>query len=249
VILSHEYRYIFLKTNKTAGTSVEIALSKFCGPDDIITPVAAADEEIRRSLGYRGPQNHRPVPLSEYGPRDFARLALRGWKKARFYNHMSAREVVDLVGRDIWDSYYKFCFERNPFDRFVSLYYWHNRKRSWWFAQRKRYGTMTEFLESGAPRILKRWGIDLYSLDGRVAVDRVCLYENLDAELELITERLGLPEKLVLPRTKTAHRKDRRDPGDVLTPAEWERVAELFRDEIALYGYEPRARPRTALAG
>jgi hypothetical protein len=246
VILSHKYRYIFLKTNKTAGTSVEIALSKFCGPDDIITPVAPADEELRRSLGYRGPQNHLPVPLTEYGPRDIARLGLRGWRKARFYNHMPAREIVDLVGREIWDSYYKFCFERNPFDRLVSLYYWHNRKKPVWFGRRKRYATMTEFLDSGAPAILKRWGIDSYSLDGRVAVDRVCLYENLEAELEFLSEKLGLPEKIDLPRTKAAHRKDRRDPRDVLTPRELDRVAELFRDEMAMYGYEARSKTPTS---
>ncbi|MEL6382956.1 MAG: chondroitin 4-O-sulfotransferase, partial [Cyanobacteria bacterium J06626_18] len=32
MIISHEYKFIFLKTRKTAGTSIEIALSKFCGP-------------------------------------------------------------------------------------------------------------------------------------------------------------------------------------------------------------------------
>ena len=50
MILSHRYRYLFLKTNKTAGTSIEIALSKFCGPDDIITPISPEDEAIRRRL-------------------------------------------------------------------------------------------------------------------------------------------------------------------------------------------------------
>lgn len=238
MILSHKYRYIFLKTNKTAGTSIEIALSKFCGADDIISPIEPTDEKIRRSLGYRGPQNHHPVPLTEYGPRDLGRLVVRGWRRSRFYNHMSAREIVDLVGWEIWDSYYKFCFERNPCDRLVSYYYWQNRKKSWWPRRRKRYATMADFLDSDAPRILKRWGIDLYSLDGRVAADRVCLYENLEAELEALTERLGLPEKLDLPRTKSAHRKDRRDPGEVLTAPERDKVRELFQDEIAMYGYE-----------
>ncbi len=38
VIVSHEHGFIFMKTRKTAGTSVEIALSRICGPDDVITP-------------------------------------------------------------------------------------------------------------------------------------------------------------------------------------------------------------------
>lgn len=32
MIVSHRYRYIFIKTKKTAGTSIEIALSRHCGP-------------------------------------------------------------------------------------------------------------------------------------------------------------------------------------------------------------------------
>ena len=58
MIISHRHRFIFLKTIKTAGTSIEIALSKHCGPKDTITAfLTSEDEEIRRNLGYRGPQN------------------------------------------------------------------------------------------------------------------------------------------------------------------------------------------------
>jgi hypothetical protein len=39
MILSHRYRFIFLKTGKTAGTSVEIALSEYCGAEDIRSDV------------------------------------------------------------------------------------------------------------------------------------------------------------------------------------------------------------------
>ena len=57
MIISHKYKFIFLKTTKTAGTSVEISLSRFCGDDDIITPIDFADEAIRQLFGKK-PQNY-----------------------------------------------------------------------------------------------------------------------------------------------------------------------------------------------
>ena len=55
MIVSHEHKFIFLKTKKTAGTSIELALSQLCGPDDIITPLTQIDEALR--AGGRGAQN------------------------------------------------------------------------------------------------------------------------------------------------------------------------------------------------
>ena len=69
MIISHAHKFIFLKTNKTAGTSIEIALSKFCGPSDIITPISPEDEEMRRKLGYLGSQNY-VLPISSYSVYD-----------------------------------------------------------------------------------------------------------------------------------------------------------------------------------
>ena len=83
MIASHRHRFIFLKTRKTAGTSVEIALSKVCGPDDIITEISPEDEALRRAAGGVAPQNFESPPLA---------------RKA--YNHMGAKAVRDLIGAE-----------------------------------------------------------------------------------------------------------------------------------------------------
>ncbi|MDA3856877.1 MAG: hypothetical protein PF480_01210 [Roseovarius sp.] len=57
MIISHKNHFVFVKTTKTAGTSVEIALSKHCGDADIITPIHPDDEAIKAARGLRGPQN------------------------------------------------------------------------------------------------------------------------------------------------------------------------------------------------
>jgi hypothetical protein len=42
VIVDHEHKFIFVKTRKTAGTSVEVFLAPLLGADAIVTPVADA---------------------------------------------------------------------------------------------------------------------------------------------------------------------------------------------------------------
>jgi hypothetical protein len=43
MILSHTRKFIFIKTRKVSGTSMEISLSQFCGEGDIITPISYED--------------------------------------------------------------------------------------------------------------------------------------------------------------------------------------------------------------
>ena len=227
MIISHKYKCIFLKTSKTAGTSIEIALSKHCGPEDIITPISPADEAFRKSLGFRTAQNF-VVPYTQY--------TLHNWldavifrKRIRFYNHMPARAVRRIIGEKTWREYYTFCFERNPWDRFISFYYWR--------CKNEPRPSISAFIDSGALRIMKRKGFGIYTIDGRVVVDRVYLYEELEKALEDISSRLGLPENLSLPTAKGGFRLDRKPGGEILTAEDMERIAQEFSEEISLFGY------------
>jgi hypothetical protein len=226
MIVSHEHRFIFLKTEKTAGTSIEIALSKICGAEDVITPVVAEDEVTRRRAGGRGPQNFM-IPFGSYGARDWGRLAVRR-RRARFFHHASASFVRDHLDADCWRSYFKFSFERNPWDKVVSWYYWRHREEP--------RPTLSEFVQSGAADRIRAF--DVYSIDDRVAVDRVCRFERLDEELEQVARSIGLPALPELPHAKGGHRADRRSYRDALSPQDRERIARVYGREIATLGYE-----------
>lgn len=214
MILSHKYKFIFFKTNKTAGTSVEVALSKFCGEEDIITPVADDDEETRSQLGYRGAQNYQDAV-----------------GKKIFYNHISAKKVREIIDAETWGSYYKFCFERNPWDRVVSLYYWK-------YKQEPR-PPIADFINQENLKILRNRGLRVYTKRKELLVDRICLYEKLEEELEFVcNEVLGIPEKPVLPHCKSGYRPDRLSYREILSEGDRDKIAQLFSKEIALLGYE-----------
>jgi hypothetical protein len=224
MILSHKYRCIFLKTRKTAGTSVEISLSRYCSEHDVITPICDEDEVLRRERGC-GPQNYQ-YRLRDYSLRDLARLLLKGRPKPglRFYNHMSACEVRRLVGRRCWDSYFKFCFERNPWDKVLSQFHFDNQ--GWTeFDDFLRHGTL--------------WSdFDCYTIDGELAVDHVGRYERLGEELNAICARLGIPFDGWLPRAKGQYRRDRRPCAEVYRPDQAALVAERFAREIERFSYQ-----------
>lgn len=227
MIVSHRNGFIFLKTSKTAGTSVEIALSAVCGPDDILTPISPPDEETRRALGYPGAQNCL-AGWREYTPLDWLRRGLQGRRKLRFYNHMPAREARPKLAA-VWDGYFRFCIERNPWDRVVSSYYWRHKTEP--------RPTMTEFLRRGGHLILKRKGIELYQIDGVDAVHRILRYEHLADEMEDVRRHLGLSAPLDLPRAKGQFRRDRRHYREILTDDEAAIIARDFAPEIARFGY------------
>lgn len=206
LIISHKYKFIFIKTNKTAGTSIEIALSKFCGPEDIITPISPEDENIREKLGYRGPQNYDG-----------------------FYNHISAKEIKKNIDSEIWKSYFKFCMERNPWDRFVSFYFYTNRTES--------RLDINEYVKNDCIYKLRKMGYENYTIDGTVVVDKVCLYEKLERDLQDIANIVRLPEELELPHAKSKYRKDKRHYRELLNDESKQFIEQYFSEEIHLFNY------------
>ena len=177
MILSRAHRFIFIRTKKVAGTSVELFLSRFCGDDDIITPLRPEEEILRPDMG---PRNFR---IPGYGKRTRARrilgqlLGKPAIGYGGFYNHMPAKEIRRMIGEQAWNECFKFTIERNPWDRQVSLYNWHYRARD-------PKPSFERFIRSPLRRKISP-NFDTYAIDDQVAVDYVCRYETLEADLAL----------------------------------------------------------------
>ncbi len=160
MIVNHKYKFIFIKTRKTAGTSIEIALSQYCGDGDVITPITEEDERTRQELGFRGPQNYH-VPSRSYSKSDLLTL-LWNKRRKRFFNHSSALFIRENIGQEIWNSYFKSCFERNPFDKAISRYY---------RATREPRPEIYDHLLSTSIGSLSNWA--LFTVNDHVVVDFV----------------------------------------------------------------------------
>ncbi len=196
MIVSHRHKFIFVKTRKTAGTSLEIALSEHCGPNDVITALSGDDERHRRALGFRGAQNV-DIPLRRHSPRQLAGV-VRHHRIRTLHNHFAARRIRQAVGPDVWDDYLTFTVERNPFDKAISRYWWSTGGDE----------PRPSFDEFVLHRSLSDW--PLYTIGDVVAVDFVLRYERLAGDLETLSDRLGLPIRLPEQRAKGEHRLDRR---------------------------------------
>lgn len=227
MLICHRYKFIFIKTRKTAGTSLEIALSQFCDRDDIITPIFREDEKIREKLGYKSPQNYE-IPFKNYAMKDWIRLALFQ-RKAFYSNHMDAQKISARVDPKIWNSYFKFCFDRNPWDKAVSWYYWLTRDLN----PKPEFSDFIKNLES-----YKLSNFDVYSVKNKVAVDRVGRFENLETELQEIANILKLPHSPKMPQAKGSYRKDKRSYREIVKPTEQNLISQICQREIEYFGYK-----------
>jgi len=224
MIVNHKYKFIFFKTRKTAGTSIEIALSKFCGDGDIVTRIHKESEPQRQELGFRGPQNY-DVPLRFYKKLDWLQL-LFSQKRKRFRNHSKAQYIKENMCDEIWNTYFKFCFERNPFDKAISRYYWSTSE-----PRPKIY----DYLSAAQIKYLTNW--DIYTINDQVAADFVGRYENLADDLAVVANKIGIPGPLNLPQAKSGYRQNREHYSHVLDPQSRARIELVCAKEITALNY------------
>lgn len=132
MILLTQPNLIFLKPRKVAGTSFEIALSKFANEDSIITPISPEDEYTRKALGFRGPQNYQSNhTLSPAGMNHiFHQDNIVSLNERKFWNHIPAANIRLNIGEATWKKFMKISIVRNPFDMAISFYFWELRNQN-----------------------------------------------------------------------------------------------------------------------
>lgn len=173
MLLSHKHAFIYLKTFKTAGTSVEIYLEPACLPDEHPYEEAHYRDAVVSTAGVIGQRNPLRVDTS-------------------WFNHMSAAQVREQVG-DSWERYLKFCCVRHPYDKVVSFF--------WMRIEGALRETLALSPFETVQATFRSWvasnGLPddrpIYTIDDMPVVDQVIRFEYLAEDLQALCRRLGLP--------------------------------------------------------
>jgi hypothetical protein len=240
MIASFTNSFIFIKTRKTAGTSVEIVLSPWCSGPDILTPVDPEDELIRVAYGglprnFRGPKDQRAAYIRAVRRRDAGEISrlfvqMRRTLRAKgFYGHMPAERVRARLP-DLWEEAFKFTIERHPYEKVVSRAYW-------WTRSHDDKRPIAEIIEDviDAKNLSDK---HLYAEGDRVIVDQVFHFDVLWDRIAELAQSLGksLPDQL--PWAKAYTRADRRSAREILSTSQRRKIAERCAFEFELMGFE-----------
>ncbi|AGA89819.1 hypothetical protein Thimo_0997 [Thioflavicoccus mobilis 8321] len=228
MIISHKYRFIFLKTRKTAGTSIELWLSQCCRSGYVFGSVEPEEPG-------HCPRNDRAWfnPLPEianrvYAPEDTLiswRRTTGDWLRRRcYYNHIAGALVRERTNKTIWGSYWKWCVERAPEEKVMSDFY----------MQRATFPGLTfgDYLN----RFPLPVNFPIYCDRDKIPlVDEIIDYRHLEERLSDLSARLGIPYTGLRQRAKAHYTPGKRGELVSLTEAQRRKIATAFAREVRIH--------------
>ncbi len=206
MIISHKHKFIFFAVPRTATHALRQALR----------PCLAADDWEQQALF--GKQSIPAPGLAAIG-----------------HGHISFQQLRAQLPAQSWASYFRFGFVRNPFDRFVSICFFLNRRNPAFI------GHEVEFMRQAIakPRFRQRiLALPQYRLlsDERdlPMMDYIGRYETLQQSFAEVCRRLGIAPTALARRNESDHRCYACYYDKPLQQA----VANCYRKDFELFGYD-----------
>ena len=209
MILSHKKKFIYIHVYKVAGTSIRSILQEY---DDQSSADFPLIENVKFFLGKR--LNY------------FSKWAI---------DHINAREIKSLLPEEVFNTYFKFAFVRNPWDWQVSLYHYmlqyskHPQHRL--ISKMKSFDEYIEWRISSDMELQKDF---LYDKNGKILVDYIGKFENLQDDFNIICSKIPINySKLPLANpSKHGHYKDYYNNHTK------ELIYKAFQKDIEIFNYE-----------
>jgi hypothetical protein len=205
MIISHKYKFIFFALPKTGTHSIRFALRPHLGEND--------EEHV--ALFHN----------SKFDIQEF---------ETRNNGHFSVKEILPHLSEEVWNTYYKFTFVRNPWDRFVSAVVFKN----------KQLQNRTEFVSPFIDKFIHKPNfIDnifykpqydyLTDNNGKQCMDFIGKTENMEADYHKICNHLGIPIEKIDVRNSTS----RKGYQDILSPESKIKIEEIYKNDVEHFSY------------
>lgn len=238
MLVSHTKKFIYTKTAKTAGTTVESYFLPYCLPS---TPGGLA--QAKSASGYQGPEGITS-PIGHPPARN-----------AKWLPHMAARKIRQQTGQKVWDEYFKFCVVRNPFEKMVSGFFYFDALRNGnsneQAAQEKttpQRSSLIDLIPADEDPVqrFRGWLINgaiirdrnKYFIEGKVCVDYFIRFENLAEGIAEVCERVAIPfEESRIRNLKGQFRKKTQSVSDFYDARSTDIIRENFSFELETFGY------------
>lgn len=229
MLVSHRKRFIYMKTIKTAGTSVESYFEQYCMRENEWKFMNSRDQYVTEAgiIGFRGVDP--PIGVS-------------------WYNHMPAKKIRELIGNKIWNNYFKFCVIRNPYDKLISAFchfiegksnqsrsLGQHEKQEFYNEKKQHIDRFRKWVRNGHANIFDR---DKYVIDHNICVDFIIRYEELEAGIKHVCDVLNIPfTPENLPTLKSEYRIHKIDLSEYYDDVTINIVAKNFQYELNTFGY------------
>ena len=215
MLMSYSHRFIFIHIAKTGGLSAR----------DILEPYGEEPEKFKIQ---------RPLPEINGKHNIFHDV----WRSLLL--HATARDALNELPAEIFNTFFKFAIVRNPWDWHVSMYHFILREpKSTPHNLVKRLGSFEAYIKEVVntdfrfPKGITKFQNEMIvDEQGKLLVDFVGHYENLEEDFAKIFQRIGINASL--PHLNRSHHSDYRD---YYTDETRQMIAEHYAQDITLFGY------------
>ena len=157
----------------------------------------------------------------------FKTSANRALKTIGLHTHIEAKNALNknYISASTFESYYSFCFIRNPWDHALSQFF--ELKKD----QKLQSLDLDTFVEGGMLEKFARSCRSICSDQGNILVKHLYQHENLQKNRERFND-LSLTRNPQLPRAKSNLRTDKRSYKGLLNSTQKSNIARIFSQEI-----------------
>lgn len=205
VLISRKRKFVFIHIYKNAGSSITKALIPFAA----------------NKWQYRIGRVLRKIVITQFDPQPF-------------HPHITAPELIKLMTKSTFESFFSFAIVRNPWDWQVSLYsYMLHTPGHPQHKLIKGFGGFDEYINWRCREEVKLQRDMIYSKDGELLVNFVGRFETLDTDFKIICSRIGVSASL--PRLNVSKTKPYQQYYSEETK---ELIRRTFDADISLFGYD-----------